>query len=207
MTAWEVAGEYVYTTPGDQDTDYLMLTLSVPGYRWRQTCLLKDITLKAYICIDYLPVLNKLVSTGCLSLWPLTARGVNCLASPSSLRPSVQPTANFSSWRWEEMFNVYSHVLLQDVSIWRSTAWRQYEHIWSECICLQGYNQWNNDVVEQWRGTSRKQSYSYLVQSNSTTSFTWTFQRTEDFNMVRHNHSPWISLLISDPPTASLPQP
>lgn len=33
MTAWEVAGEYVYTTPGDQDTDYLMLTLNVPGYR------------------------------------------------------------------------------------------------------------------------------------------------------------------------------
>lgn len=33
MTAWEVAGEYVYTTPGDQDTDYLILTLSVPGYR------------------------------------------------------------------------------------------------------------------------------------------------------------------------------
>lgn len=38
MTAWEVAGEYVYTTAGDQDTDYLMLTLDVPGYRWSQTC-------------------------------------------------------------------------------------------------------------------------------------------------------------------------
>lgn len=33
MTAWAVAGEYVYTTAGDQDTDYLMLTLNVPGYR------------------------------------------------------------------------------------------------------------------------------------------------------------------------------
>lgn len=32
-TAWEVAGEYIYTTPGDQDTDYLMLTLNVDGYR------------------------------------------------------------------------------------------------------------------------------------------------------------------------------
>lgn len=31
--AWEVAGEYIYTTPGDQDTDYLMLTLNVDGYR------------------------------------------------------------------------------------------------------------------------------------------------------------------------------
>lgn len=33
ITAWEVAGEYVYTTPGDQDTDYQTLTLKVPGYR------------------------------------------------------------------------------------------------------------------------------------------------------------------------------
>ena len=34
MTAWEVAGEYIYTTPGDLDSDYMMLTLTVPGYRW-----------------------------------------------------------------------------------------------------------------------------------------------------------------------------
>lgn len=32
-TGWEVAGEYVYTTPGDQDVDNQMLTLTVPGYR------------------------------------------------------------------------------------------------------------------------------------------------------------------------------
>ncbi|KAG9332365.1 hypothetical protein JZ751_015008, partial [Albula glossodonta] len=31
-TAWEVAGEYTYTTPGDLDSDYMMLTLTVPGY-------------------------------------------------------------------------------------------------------------------------------------------------------------------------------
>lgn len=31
--AWEVAGEYVYTAPGDEDTDYMMLSLHVPGYR------------------------------------------------------------------------------------------------------------------------------------------------------------------------------
>ncbi|XP_038139013.1 endosome/lysosome-associated apoptosis and autophagy regulator 1 [Cyprinodon tularosa] len=31
--AWEVAGEYIYTIPGFQDTDYLTLTLNVPGYR------------------------------------------------------------------------------------------------------------------------------------------------------------------------------
>lgn len=33
MTGWEVAGEYIYTTPGDQDMDNQMLTLQVPGYR------------------------------------------------------------------------------------------------------------------------------------------------------------------------------
>lgn len=34
VTAWEVAGEYIYTTPGDLDSDYMMLTLTIPGYRW-----------------------------------------------------------------------------------------------------------------------------------------------------------------------------
>lgn len=33
ITGWEVAGDYVYTTPGDQDVDNQMLTLQVPGYR------------------------------------------------------------------------------------------------------------------------------------------------------------------------------
>lgn len=34
LTAWEVAGEYIYTTPGGQDSGYMMLSLNVPGYRW-----------------------------------------------------------------------------------------------------------------------------------------------------------------------------
>lgn len=33
ITAWEVAGEYIYTTPGDLDSNYMMLSLNVPGYR------------------------------------------------------------------------------------------------------------------------------------------------------------------------------
>lgn len=37
VTAWEVAGEYIYTTPGDLDSDYMMLSLTVPGYRWDVT--------------------------------------------------------------------------------------------------------------------------------------------------------------------------
>lgn len=39
--------------------------------------------------------------------------------------------------------------------------------------------------VESWSGTIGKQSYSYLIKSNSTVSFTWGFQRTGTFNMVR----------------------
>jgi len=61
-----------------------------------------------------------------------------------------------------------------------------YISIRSAIISLQGYNKWNNNEVEQWKGSSRKQSYSYLIQSNSTVSFTWTFQRTEEFNVVSH---------------------
>lgn len=48
----------------------------------------------------------------------------------------------------------------------------------------QGYNQWNNDVVELWTGNNSKQSYSYLIQSNDTNSFTWSFQRTEELSPV-----------------------
>uniref|UniRef100_A0A8C7RQG2 Endosome-lysosome associated apoptosis and autophagy regulator 1 n=1 Tax=Oncorhynchus mykiss TaxID=8022 RepID=A0A8C7RQG2_ONCMY len=43
----------------------------------------------------------------------------------------------------------------------------------------QGYSERTNDMVEHWSGTTRKQSYSYLVKSNSTVSFTWGFQRTQ----------------------------
>lgn len=49
---------------------------------------------------------------------------------------------------------------------------------------LQGFNQWNNDVVELWTGNNSKQSYSYLIQNNSTNSFTWSFQRTEELSPV-----------------------
>ncbi|XP_040009905.1 endosome/lysosome-associated apoptosis and autophagy regulator 1 [Xiphias gladius] len=112
-TAWEVAGEYVYTTPGDQDTDYLMLMLNVPGYRLPQS-----------------------------------------LAKDSEL---------------SRITFVFETTCTADCKLY----------------FLAGYNQWNNDVVEQWKGSKGKQSYSYLIQSNSTVSFTWTFQRTETFNMER----------------------
>ncbi|KAM9856084.1 endosome/lysosome-associated apoptosis and autophagy regulator 1 [Aulostomus maculatus] len=115
-TAWEVAGEYVYTTPGDQDTDYLMLTLNVPGYRLPQS-----------VAED-----NERSEKSRITFVFETRCSVDC-----------------------------------------------------KLYFLAGYNHWNNDVVEQWRGSNRKQSYTYLIQSNSTVSFTWTFQRTEEFSTDR----------------------
>lgn len=45
---------------------------------------------------------------------------------------------------------------------------------------LQGSTQVNNNLVEKWQGTKGKQSYSYMVQQNSTTTFMWAFQRTQE---------------------------
>lgn len=125
--------------------------------------------------------LNKLslVSTVCHNLWSKTANGVNYLASPSSLRPCVQLTANLSSWQWVNILH-HGHKLTL-VLLWLMNTWCEY-------IFLQGYNEWNNNIVEQWNGSNRKQSYSYLIQSNSTVTFAWTFQRTEKFNMVRNSN-------------------
>jgi len=54
-------------------------------------------------------------------------------------------------------------------------------------------------VVEAWSGTIGKQSYSYLIKSNNTVSFTWGFQRTVAFSMVsltRHLSLPVLFLLF-----------
>ncbi|XP_061113380.1 endosome/lysosome-associated apoptosis and autophagy regulator 1 isoform X1 [Conger conger] len=109
-TAWEVAGEYIYTTPGDLDTDYMMLTLTVPGYRL-----------------------------------------------PHSIAKNTEiPELSRISFVFETSCS-------------------------ADCVLyfMAGYNERNNDVVEHWGSTREKQSYSYIVRSNSTVSFTWAFQRTE----------------------------
>ncbi|KAM9342750.1 endosome/lysosome-associated apoptosis and autophagy regulator 1 [Pholidichthys leucotaenia] len=111
-TAWEVAGEYVYTTPANQDADYLMLTLDVPGYSLPHS-LMKDSEQSELSRITF--VFETICSTDC------------------------------------------------------------------EFFFMVG----NNEVVELWKGSNQKQSYSYLIDSNSTVSFTWTFQRTEEFSMER----------------------
>uniref|UniRef100_A0A3B4A9X4 MRH domain-containing protein n=1 Tax=Periophthalmus magnuspinnatus TaxID=409849 RepID=A0A3B4A9X4_9GOBI len=109
---WEVAGEYIYTTPAEEDTDFLMLTLNVPGYRLPQ--------------------------------------------SVSKNSQLARITFVFET---------------------RCTA---------DCRLFfqAGYSQWNSDVVEQWKGTNNKQSYSFVIQGNKTKSFTWAFQRTREYSLV-----------------------
>ncbi|XP_029012916.1 endosome/lysosome-associated apoptosis and autophagy regulator 1 [Betta splendens] len=126
-TAWEVAGEYVYTTPGDQDTDYLMLILSVPGYSLPQS----------------------------------TSKG----GERSELA---------------HITFVFETVCAADCKF----------------SFLAGYSEWNNNIVEQWNGNNGKQSYSYLIQSNRTVTFSWTFQRTESFSMDR-KHSGDVAKIYS----------
>lgn len=41
------------------------------------------------------------VSADCRSLWQKTTPAANCLASPLSSRPCVQPAAGSSFWRWD----------------------------------------------------------------------------------------------------------
>lgn len=97
MTGWEVAGEYVYTTPGDQDVDSQMLTLNVPGYR--SEVLFKWIGYTQHMD-ESMSREDVSCSTGCLSLYPKPVKIVSCRASPSFLRPHVRPTAPFLFWRW-----------------------------------------------------------------------------------------------------------
>ncbi|XP_029580486.1 UPF0577 protein KIAA1324 [Salmo trutta] len=115
-TGWEVAGEYIYTTQGDLDSDYMMLSLTVPGYRLPHS-VAKD---------DERSELSRI-----------------------SFVFETQCTADCTLY------------------------------------FMAGYSERTNDMVEHWSGTTRKQSYSYLVKSNSTVSFTWGFQRTQAYSEVR----------------------
>ncbi|KAI7797815.1 endosome/lysosome-associated apoptosis and autophagy regulator 1 isoform X2 [Triplophysa rosa] len=113
-TGWEVAGEYIYTTPSDRDSDFMLLTLQVPGYSF-----------------------------------------------PHSLSKDNE-RAELSKITF-----VFETKCTADCKL----------HF------MAGQNERNNMIAESWSGTIGKQSYSYLVKSNSTVSFTWGFQRTGTFSM------------------------
>ncbi|KAL0185960.1 hypothetical protein M9458_017630, partial [Cirrhinus mrigala] len=56
-----------------------------------------------------------------------------------------------------------------------------------------GQNEWSN-IVESWSGTTGKQSYSYLIKSNDTVSFTWGFQRTGIFSTQNEYSSDYAKI-------------
>uniref|UniRef100_A0A672QFF8 Endosome-lysosome associated apoptosis and autophagy regulator 1 n=1 Tax=Sinocyclocheilus grahami TaxID=75366 RepID=A0A672QFF8_SINGR len=58
---------------------------------------------------------------------------------------------------------------------------------------MAGQNEWSN-IVESWSGTMGKQSYSYLIKSNNTVSFTWGFQRTGIFSMKNEYSSDYAKI-------------
>uniref|UniRef100_A0A671N4J3 UPF0577 protein KIAA1324-like n=1 Tax=Sinocyclocheilus anshuiensis TaxID=1608454 RepID=A0A671N4J3_9TELE len=119
VTGWEVAGEYIYTTPSNQDSDYMMLTLTVPGY-----------------------------------------------SLPHSLSDDNERV------QLSRITFVFETKCTADCKLY----------------FMAGQNEWSN-IVESWSGTMWKQSYSYLIKSNNTVSFTWGFQRTGIFSMVRLNRN------------------
>ncbi|CAL8368427.1 unnamed protein product [Lota lota] len=109
-TGWEVAGDYIYTVPGELDSDFMVLTLNVLGYR--------------------LP--------------------------PSSAKDDEATELSRITFVFET----------------ECTA---------DCMLdfLAGYSKMNQHIVEKWHGTTGKQSYSYVVPDNITTSFTWAFRRMQ----------------------------
>uniref|UniRef100_A0A4W6CR77 Endosome-lysosome associated apoptosis and autophagy regulator 1 n=1 Tax=Lates calcarifer TaxID=8187 RepID=A0A4W6CR77_LATCA len=111
---WEVAGEYVYTTPGDQDTDYMMLVLTVSGYRLPQS-MAKDSERSELSRITF----------------------------------------------------VFETTCTADCKFYFLAV--------SE----------NNRFCHMYGSAPRNSPYAYLIQSNSTVTFTWTFKRTDEFNMER----------------------
>ncbi|XP_010181784.1 PREDICTED: UPF0577 protein KIAA1324-like, partial [Mesitornis unicolor] len=105
MAGWEVAGDYIYTAAGASDSDFMILTLVVPGFS-PPSPVLEDAESKEVARITF--VFETICSVGC------------------------------------EL----------------------------------GINSRTNTPVETWTGPKGKQSYTYVVEKNASTSFTWAFQRT-----------------------------
>ncbi|XP_041084106.1 endosome/lysosome-associated apoptosis and autophagy regulator 1-like isoform X2 [Polyodon spathula] len=118
QVAWEAAGEYIYT-PAMSANDYMMLVLTVSGFRLPQH-----------------------------------------VATDSENTELARVTFVFET---------------------KCTTDCQF-------YFLAGANERSNTLVEQWSRSKEKQSYSYIVNSNSTVIFTWAFQRATGFsNETRYN--------------------
>lgn len=160
-----MAGDYIYTTPGDQDVDNQMLTLKVPGYRSEM-----------WLLCTYNIWMHIFNERGCF-LFDRLPQSVSKASENSELS---RITFVFETTCSANCTFSFLAVRICDSvkSANRDERSRQRR------VCLQGYNQWLNDVVEWWRGRQAKQSYSYLIQKNATSSFTWSFQRTGENSEV-----------------------
>ncbi|XP_069489762.1 endosome/lysosome-associated apoptosis and autophagy regulator 1 isoform X2 [Ambystoma mexicanum] len=108
ITGWEVAGDYIYTVAGASDNDFIVLSLTVPGFS-PPFSLTEDVENKEVGRITFV------FETVCTS---------NC-----------------------------------------------------ELYFMTGMNYKKKVVVENWNGSKGKQSYTYRIEKNATTTFTWAFQR------------------------------
>lgn len=73
----------------------------------------------------------------------------------------------------------------------------------SPCHPSQGINSRTNTPVETWTGPRGKQSYTYVVEKNATTSFTWAFQRTRYREAVSGGTGMGTAASPSSPPLPS----
>ncbi|KAM4701230.1 endosome/lysosome-associated apoptosis and autophagy regulator 1 [Discoglossus pictus] len=109
MSGWEVAGDYIYTSAGSLDSDYMLLTLTVPSF-----------------------------------------------SQPRSVAEDAE------NKEISRITFVFETVCTVNCQFYFMTA----------------VNSELNSIVESWTGTKEKQSYTYSVQKNANTTFTWAFQRT-----------------------------
>ncbi|KAJ8017113.1 hypothetical protein DPEC_G00014390 [Dallia pectoralis] len=124
-TGWEVAGEYIYTTSGDLDSDYMILSLTTLGYR-----------------MPY-----------------------------SIVKDEERSEVSRITFVFETQCSAHCKLYF-----------------------MKGLSEINNEMVEHWTGTNRKQSYSYVVKDNSTVSFSWVFQRTDNYSEVRQYSADFAKL-------------
>ncbi|XP_063309267.1 endosome/lysosome-associated apoptosis and autophagy regulator 1 isoform X1 [Pelobates fuscus] len=116
VSGWEVDGDYIYTSAGASDSDYMLLSLTIPKFRAPKVAS-EDSGSKEVSTITF--VFEMECSTNCQLLF---------------------------------MISVNSEL---------------------------------SSVIESWKGTKEKQAYTYSIERNTNTTFTWAFQRTTEQDMGR----------------------
>ncbi|KAE8623689.1 hypothetical protein XENTR_v10005698 [Xenopus tropicalis] len=116
VSGWEVAGDYIYTSAGSSDNDYMVLTMNIPSFSTPRT-VAQDAENKEVSHITF--------------VFEMTC-SVNC-----------------------------------------------------QLYFMMAVNSEGSSVIKNWVGTQEKQSYTYRIQKNANTTFTWAFQRTSVREMGR----------------------